>query len=239
MPWPSPTNADRTRLQPAYDRASDAIRREDAGRLLFFAGVTWDDAGPGFSAPPGGDEFANRSVLAYHYYQPPQVSTKLQVEAQLAGARRLKTGVFITETGGATGPLKEGLWDVADDTLTSWAFWAHSGGYKAYCRESDATRAGRSQEAEFGACKFFAGSEDSCCRNHTDESFGWLGVVRPYASAVAGATLSMRYHAWGPRARTFELMYEIDPALPLPTELRVPPPDQNASTFLTYDWHAA
>jgi endoglycosylceramidase len=93
----NPSNADRSRLQPAYDRINTAVRQFDEDVLIFFAGVTWDDVGPGFTAPPGGDDFANRSVLAYHYYEPPQADTTAQVDLQRAGARRLGTGLFMTE----------------------------------------------------------------------------------------------------------------------------------------------
>ncbi len=55
------------------DRLNAAIRAVDAHALVFFPGVVFDRAGPGFSAAPGGDEYANRSVLAYHFYVPPQV----------------------------------------------------------------------------------------------------------------------------------------------------------------------
>jgi len=47
------------------------VRKVDEDRLIFFAGVTWDDLGVGFKTPPGGNEEANRSVIAYHYYSPP------------------------------------------------------------------------------------------------------------------------------------------------------------------------
>jgi endoglycosylceramidase len=62
VPHPNPRNADAKRLQPAYDRLNAKIRSHDDDTLVFFAGVTWDDAGPGFSAPPGGEEYADRSV---------------------------------------------------------------------------------------------------------------------------------------------------------------------------------
>ena len=124
IPWPNPANADQSRLQPAYDRINRALRKIDDEVLLFFAGVTWDDAGPGFSAPPGGEEYADRSVLAYHYYEPPQENTVLDVAVQVAGARRLKTGIFLTETcSGDDGGVN--LYDAADQRLQSWACeWA-------------------------------------------------------------------------------------------------------------------
>jgi hypothetical protein len=85
--------------------------------LVFFAGVTWDDFGVGMDHVPGGDAYANRSVLAYHFYQPPQVhglaraihalrvsdacvqrGADFQVKAQMAAANRLGSGAMLTET---------------------------------------------------------------------------------------------------------------------------------------------
>ena len=43
-----------------YDRIAKAVRAVDDDRLIFFAGVTWDDFGVGFSHPPGGAEYAER-----------------------------------------------------------------------------------------------------------------------------------------------------------------------------------
>lgn len=67
------------------DRISTAVRAVDDSRLIFFAGVTWGNVGPGFTAPPGGMEFANRSVLAFHYYSPPQMGPRRHVERFIAG----------------------------------------------------------------------------------------------------------------------------------------------------------
>ena len=63
--------------------------------------------------------YADRSVLAYHYYQPPQDGTRAQIELQLAGAWRLGVGIYLTETcGGADGGVD--LYDAADVHLQSW-----------------------------------------------------------------------------------------------------------------------
>jgi hypothetical protein len=39
------------------------VRAFDPDVIIFFAGIVWGKPGFGFSAPPGGVEFANRSVL--------------------------------------------------------------------------------------------------------------------------------------------------------------------------------
>jgi len=64
----SPKNKQiKVNMQPAYDVLNTAIRGVDPSRLIFFAGMTWDDAGAGFSQPPGGQDFANRSWLHVDY----------------------------------------------------------------------------------------------------------------------------------------------------------------------------
>merc|ERR1712012_1318648 len=65
VPYPNPDNADTKNLQPFYDLVNSAIRKVDDDVLLFFAGTVWDDLGAGFTAPPGGAAYSNRSVLAY------------------------------------------------------------------------------------------------------------------------------------------------------------------------------
>ena len=43
---------------------------------VYFEAVTWDDLSNGFEIVPGGTAYRNRSVLSYHFYEPPQVRTK-------------------------------------------------------------------------------------------------------------------------------------------------------------------
>ncbi|CAD7935306.1 unnamed protein product, partial [Amoebophrya sp. A25] len=75
-----PRFTDGWNLQPAYDVVLAAhIRAVDPEALIFFAGVTWADvhdhaAYSGFSHTPDGNQFRDRSVLAHHYYAPPQAA---------------------------------------------------------------------------------------------------------------------------------------------------------------------
>lgn len=77
LPW----NANGEGLMPAYDILSQHIREVDDEKLIFFPNVVWSDLGGrtedigktnGFEHPPGGEDYANRTVLAYHWYSPPQ-----------------------------------------------------------------------------------------------------------------------------------------------------------------------
>ena len=46
---------------------------------FFFESVTWDETGVGFEKVPGGSDYANRSVLSYHFYIPPMVLSTLAI----------------------------------------------------------------------------------------------------------------------------------------------------------------
>ena len=42
---------------------------------FFFESITWDEGEVGFEQVPGGEDYTNRSVLAWHFYIPPLVWT--------------------------------------------------------------------------------------------------------------------------------------------------------------------
>lgn len=93
--------ADRFSLQSAYNYLSKRIWDVDPDRLIFFAGVTWDDIfKAGFKSAPGGKENAYRSVFAFHYYEPPQFKKQIKsyFKRRVKDAKRLKTGAMLTET---------------------------------------------------------------------------------------------------------------------------------------------
>ena len=50
----------------------------------------------GFTHPPGGNDFKNRSVLSYHYYQPPDIGPKPFINARIRDIKRLGVGGFLT-----------------------------------------------------------------------------------------------------------------------------------------------
>ena len=215
VPWPNPDNGDRTRLQPAYDRAAAAIYAVDPQRLIFYAGATWDDAGVGFSAPPGSFNRSSTSVVAYHYYSPPQLlppnDTLIQFKNQLAAARRLRSGSMLTETGFYCGQSRfagpGGVADGADAFLQSYATWE----WKSFCRETNATRNGDSQWAAFGSCKTGTGPTWTA-----DNPSCMTDYARTYARAVAGNATSMYYNVI---SKAFRLEYNVDPAIDAPTEV--------------------
>merc|ERR1719502_1167966 len=71
-----PGVADKQNLAPFYEAMHAAVRKADNQRLVMFEPIPWDNwASAGFSEVPGGATYRNRSVLAYHYYRPPDVES--------------------------------------------------------------------------------------------------------------------------------------------------------------------
>jgi len=218
VPWPNPTNGDATNLQPLYDRVNAAVRSVDDDVLLFVPGVTWGDLGAGFTAAPGGAAYANRTVISYHYYQPPQVGrAQMQVETHAYTARRLGTGAMMTET--------EALWaasykdndiaDACDASLQGWADWA----WKSFVRphpngEANST----SQYYLFGAPKTGHG-EDWGPTPDSPPAYYTTDLARTYAPRVAGAHQRMSFDK---NTSSFTLLYEVGAAAlaaHVPTEI--------------------
>ena len=216
VPHPNPHNADALNLQPAYDRIVAAVRAVDKEALVFFAGVTWADLGVGFTAPPGGD--ANRSVVSYHFYTPPQGNVPLQFTKQAAAAVRLQTAAFLTETsqpGSGTAGVDfmrpGGIGDGADAALQSWAGYE----WKAFCREEAGVPVTHvSQLGAWGACKtgYSRGNWDGRQLNATVQE----ASARTYARAVAGVTTRMYFNV---SSGDFELQYAAKDAGGAPTEI--------------------
>ncbi|EDQ92800.1 uncharacterized protein MONBRDRAFT_1029, partial [Monosiga brevicollis MX1] len=92
-----PGVADQKNLAKAYEPLAAAIRTHDPQRPVFFEGVTWDDVLVGFEQVPGGPEWRNKSVYAYHWYQPPNLDADSSIEAHHREATRLACGWFCTE----------------------------------------------------------------------------------------------------------------------------------------------
>lgn len=246
-PWPNPWNADRVRLQPVYDRINAAVRRIDEHVLIFFAGIVWGVPGFGFSAPPGGDAYGNRSVLVVHYYDPPNGEPSAHLDRALRGARRTKVGLCMTETSLAEHPT---LFDELDHRRLSWSHWQ----YKKYCREHDNWMQSHSHLGAFGSCSNYflsstppialpdaykiAKARPAAERARTADHVWAAQIVhisflnsmkkqqpqlppsmlRTYASAVAGTTL---YTAFNDTTKVFTLRFVVEPAISQPTVLRL------------------
>ena len=140
-----PGVADLKNLAPAYDALQKAIRRYDLRHNIFFEGVTWDFFAAGFKQVPGGFEFQNRSVLSYHYYEPPDFNKRYQFEVRAEDLKRLKCAGFATEllvvsdTQKGLNNMYE-LFDICDEHMQSWTGWDYKPFYAhPACNESDRT----------------------------------------------------------------------------------------------------
>ena len=209
-----PRRGDALNLQPAYDAIAKAVRRVNSDVLIFFAGVTWGDLGAGFTEPPDA-----KSVLAFHYYAPPQLSVPLQFRAQAREGKRLGVATFLTETSqpgpGQTGfDEPGGIGDGADTALVGWAGFE----WKSFCRDSPTPT--ESQLGEWGACK--TGYSSNWDGDMPSEAFQSANA-RTYAPAVAGTAVSMRFNV---TSYEFELVYDAVTAVTAegnPTEIFVWP----------------
>jgi endoglycosylceramidase len=174
-----PGVADRKNLARMWDAGAAAIREVDAEHAVFFEGVTWDDLGVGFAAVPGGAGWANRSVLSYHYYAPPDVGgPAFELVVRLKDMKRLGCGGMLTEFGvmtcdgcGNTAPTA--VMDAADAAKQSWLFWEYKPGPTPLTGNT-----------------LTLWNADGTV-NHTVAAI----VSRTYAQAVAGDTRAVRFDA--------------------------------------------
>lgn len=138
-----PGVADERNLAPAYETVQKAIRKYDQLHNIFFEGVTWDFFAAGFKQVPGGAEYQNRSVLSYHYYEPPDFNKKFQFEVRAEDLRRLKCAGFATEllvvsdTAKGLNDMYE-LFDICDEHMQSWTGWDYKPFYSHLaCSQDD------------------------------------------------------------------------------------------------------
>ncbi|XP_004343119.1 endoglycoceramidase [Capsaspora owczarzaki ATCC 30864] len=197
-----PGVADRRNLQPFYDNLNSVIRAQDPDCLIWFESTTWDDFVPmGFEHAPGGAAFANRSVVSFHYYYPPNVSPAEQFFSRATDARHLGTGMALTEfnidpsaSTDASTKMTTTM-DVADQYFSSWIGWE----YKQYIPMTG-----------YGNSIWFANG-----------TYNWPLIkvlARSYPHAVAGTTTSFHFAA---ATAVFVLEYTVDTTCTLPTDIFV------------------
>ena len=167
--------------------------------------------------------FANRTVVTYHYYDPPQFSAEEQIRSHAKEARRLGTAQMMTETeaiwaAGKYKHLKANLTDACDAQLTGWADWA----WKSFVRRGpgDGDASNPSQFYEWGSPK-------------TGHGVDWVGpdepppyyrqyLARTYAPRVVGSHVKM---AFSTSTSDFELQYDVGGVEPdVPSEVFLWPP---------------
>eukprot|EP00659_Diplonema_papillatum_P001197 gene1197-1856_t len=230
-----PGIADERRLEPAFAVLNTRIRSIDADGLIFFAGATWDRTGGaivddlpwGFKEAPGGAEFADRSVSAFHYYTPPQKegASLKYFESRLKDAKRWGTGFFLTESdqwAGGTDAFAN-----AESMGVSWGAWE----WKDFCKETNETVNSSSQDAAWGACKTGYGGIVHPT-NGTTTATNLYSLARTYARAVAGTFLRASFDF---DTSVYTVTYQTNPAIKLPTEIFFYPPRYRGKPNITID----
>jgi len=204
-----PGIGDRKKLQSAYDTVAAAIHAADPERLVFFAALPTDDLAAGFDHAPAYLE--DTSVLAFHYYAPPQVfgSQNFDFDLRLKDAAKLRTGSMLTEFsyGNATSRAEldeayQKTVTAAEQRLQSYAWWE----MKSFCVETNATLHGESQWAAYGACKTGFGARYLMNADGKVDDANAHQITRTYAYAVAGRTLRQEFT---PASAAFVLQYEL------------------------------
>ncbi|KAL4454599.1 hypothetical protein ABPG74_021804 [Tetrahymena malaccensis] len=175
-----PGYADKNRLQGAYERVAQEIRKYDEDHLIFFEPVTWDNMiSVGFTQPPGGEKYAEKSVLAYHYYNPPDFAMELFFKQRSKDIQRLNTGGFLSEFYVNDGPQSDVLkaMDMCDQYQQSWLGWT----YKPFWNFCDTTS---------------SGSNGGFYYNNGTAVYEYVhNVARTYATAIAGKTISSFFNS--------------------------------------------
>jgi endoglycosylceramidase len=134
-----PKVAEQTYLQPLYQYVHKAIRAVDDEKIIFFEGLTIDYWPGGFSEGPGGQDYNDRQMLAYHVYCPTDGGSAVKQLACNAiddfffamrnrDAERMGVGMIMTEFGAAE-DIKSDLQllirttAMADKYQQSWMYW--------------------------------------------------------------------------------------------------------------------
>jgi len=208
-----PGIADTRYLQPMYDLVNTEIRKHDSEHLVFFESVTWEIVGIGetigFTHPPGGDAFRNRSVLSFHNCVKTDVTSDEEYyNFRLNEIKRLGIAGFVTETnnrGHDVFPLLDRIGEFG----YSWQHWA----YKPYgCITGD--NAGFFNLEGHSGCTTCEGGMKDCLNTEAVMEYS-----RTYPAAVAGRG---DYFHYDPQTKEATLVYTPDPQVAEPTVLRVP-----------------
>lgn len=177
-------------LLPAWDHVAAGIRANEQDRIIAAEGTTLSFLGSWFKHVPGGPAWANKSVIAWHFYKPPDFDLKSQSQGFVDGAKRLHAASFLTEYGlsdcpGCRNVLPQDIMDRADNLLLpGWAFW------------------------EWKACSTLTGYGWSVWgpNGAFDESVAKL-VARTYPPVVAGVAKKILFNR---TTLDFELIFAVD-----------------------------
>ena len=117
-----PWVAESLNLQRFYDKLAAAIREIDNTHPICFEPVTWNNAiKTGFSHPPGGFRYKDESVFCYHFYNPPDFSTRA-IDYLIKDAKRLQVSSILSEFNYKSDNAVKAL-STLHTNSQSWFFW--------------------------------------------------------------------------------------------------------------------
>lgn len=203
-----PGIADRRHLEPMYDVLSKEIRKYDEDHIILFEAVTWEVTGIGeaigFTHPPGGFEYSNRSILSFHNSVQTQIASHEELyDFKWGEIQRLGLAGFVTETGDC-------CLDLADE-ISKWGYSWHHWAYKLY---------GAWTWDSHGLFNLGDDNDYDCptiesCLNPDRVRL----FARTFPAAVAGTG---KYFHFNDATDEAVLVYQPDPSIDQPTLLRVP-----------------
>ena len=206
-------------LQPMYERLQKMVREIDNEHLIFFEPVPADSSAEqtGFTEVPGGEAYQNRSVLSFHYYDPPNHPMPVHFNSRKDDMDRLHTGGMLTEFNCASINVTQpgGKWtsglgstntmvettDLCDDHLLSWIGWEYKPYYPITGASYSVWRPDGSINSEFLATLArtypteVAGRTQGFSFNNSTAEF-WLNYTTTPASSVQNSTVYLHelYH---------------------------------------------
>eukprot|EP01015_Nassula_variabilis_P008868 TRINITY_DN1700_c0_g1_i8.p1 TRINITY_DN1700_c0_g1~~TRINITY_DN1700_c0_g1_i8.p1 ORF type:complete len:435 (+),score=65.01 TRINITY_DN1700_c0_g1_i8:215-1519(+) len=182
-------------LLPLYKLLHNYIREVDNSTILFFEGFLQDEINPFVRETPGGLEYNDRQTYSIHLYCPFQngqgepssqplcsLIDALNFRAKYTAAKRMGTGVFLTEFG-AVSASEIGLREIertlvkTDATFMSWTYWQfkYYQDYTTTCKPA--------------ANESFYGSDG----NILTEKLKLF--TRPYLPEICGTPVSAKYNS--------------------------------------------
>ena len=203
-----PGIADRQFLEPMYDVLAAEIRKHDEETIILFEAITWEITGIGeaigFTHPPGGPEYSNRSILSFHNSVQEQVTSHSELyDFKWKEIQRLGIAGFVTETGDC-------CLDLADE-VTKWGYSWHHWAYKLY----GAWTWDSHGLFELGDDNNYDCPELTSCLNEDRARV----FARTYPSAVAGTA---NYFHFDKETSEALLVFQPEPSIQEPTVIRVP-----------------
>eukprot|EP01095_Lingulamoeba_sp_RSL-Kostka_P011526 TRINITY_DN4412_c0_g1_i1.p1 TRINITY_DN4412_c0_g1~~TRINITY_DN4412_c0_g1_i1.p1 ORF type:complete len:248 (+),score=75.62 TRINITY_DN4412_c0_g1_i1:98-841(+) len=177
----------------------------DDEHIIFFEPTVSDILQSGFTEPPGGNQYSNRTAYSYHIYCAPTDSngdpTKLKIceliddfffDEKMKDHKRIKSGSMMTEFGamqGTTTAIEDinFLLNKADENIQSWSYWQ-------YKFNADLTTASQT------------GAESFYLFDGTLDQPKVRALSRTYAQAVSGTPTT---HQFDPITARFDLTYDI------------------------------